>query len=130
MIKIEYSEDRSIRRAQKFGLYAVAGIGAALVFILLFGLLLQWLWNAALVPAIGVGEVSFWQAVGVLILAKLFFGFGSGDHSRSGRGKRRRGKQRWLPDGTDAKSFKAYWEAQGRAEYEAFVARDQQSGQD
>ncbi len=45
--------------------------------ILLFGWIVQLLWNAILPSAIHAGELSYWQAVGLLILTRiLFVGFG------------------------------------------------------
>ena len=49
-----------------------------------FGLVTMWLWNA-LIPAIfGVGEITFIQAIGLLILSRVLFGGGFRGHR--GRG--------------------------------------------
>ena len=41
---------------------------------LTYGVMLLWNW---LMPAIfGVGVLSFWEALGILVLAKILFGFG------------------------------------------------------
>jgi hypothetical protein len=38
------------------------------------------LWNALLPAVIGVGTITFWQAIGILILSKILFGGFSGGH--------------------------------------------------
>ncbi|MGO8788572.1 MAG: hypothetical protein ACLQVL_14490 [Terriglobia bacterium] len=69
-----------------------------LLFVLLaatvFSFVVMWLWNR-LVPAIfGLHAVSFWQALGLLILSKILFG---GPHGRPGFGMhwRHRMMERW-----------------------------------
>jgi len=65
----------------------------AIAGILLFAWLVMLLWNHALVPATGWHEVTYWQAAGLLILSKIFFGFGGG---RPGEGWRNRmGRRAW-----------------------------------
>lgn len=59
-------------------------VGALLAY--LFVLVTQLLWNA-LVPELFSGPViNFWQAAGLLLLAKILFGFG-GKHHRGGSWK-------------------------------------------
>jgi len=52
---------------------------AASVFI--FGSVVMLLWNATLPTVLGVHTITFWQAVGILILSKIIF---SGFHIRHG----------------------------------------------
>lgn len=46
----------------------------AIAFIGLFGWIVMELWNAILVPVLQVGAVTFWQAIGILVLCKILFG--------------------------------------------------------
>jgi Ca2+/H+ antiporter, TMEM165/GDT1 family len=65
----------------------VFGIAA----ILVFGLVVMSLWNAILPVVLGVKVITFWQALGILLLSKILFGgFGGGRH----RGWRNKG--RWI----------------------------------
>src|SRR5262245_54153259 len=60
----------------------VAVLGIAL-FILIGGEVVRLLWNWLLPPLFGWREVTFWQALGLLVLCRVLFGgFG---HSRSYR---------------------------------------------
>jgi Ca2+/H+ antiporter, TMEM165/GDT1 family len=42
--------------------------------ILLFGWLVMLLWNYTLPYVFGVAAITFWQALGILVLAKILFG--------------------------------------------------------
>ena len=66
-----------------------------LAFGLLFGALLGWvvmsLWNALLPGILGVSAITFWQALGLLLLSRILFGrYGGG----WGRGPGARGEGR------------------------------------
>jgi len=54
----------------KIAMMIVLGIAA----VVLFGFIVMGLWNAILVPVLGIGAVSFWQALGILVLSKILFG--------------------------------------------------------
>lgn len=83
---------------------AVAAIGA-------FGLLVMGLWNAILPAVLGVKAITFWQALGILVLSKILFGgFGRG----GGWGRRmefkEKLKQKWAgmtPE--EREKFKTEW---------------------
>jgi len=47
-------------------------IAAAAVF--LFGLVVMLLWNAILPAVLEVGTITYWQAVGLLVLCRILFG--------------------------------------------------------
>ena len=42
--------------------------------VLVLGAAVMWLWNAILPALLGVAFISYWQAVGLLILCRLLFG--------------------------------------------------------
>jgi len=72
---------------------------AAMVFLL--GGVVQYLWNNILPAVLGVGMLSFWQAVGLLVLCRLLFGgFRGGRGGGWGEGRRRGGppkmRERWM----------------------------------
>jgi hypothetical protein len=65
-----------------------------LLFIFVGGELVLHLWNWLLPPLFGWRQITFWQALGILVLCRILFG-GHGWH-RSGRSDyRRRMAERW-----------------------------------
>ncbi|RDB04895.1 hypothetical protein [Runella aurantiaca] len=71
----------------------------AAVAALALGGVVKWLWNAILPPLLGVGIISFWQAVGLLVLCRILFGnFGRGSmggNHRWNQGNRFQGGGAW-----------------------------------
>ena len=130
MISIQYSEDPKERKVQKIALWTVAGLAGAIVFGLLFGLLIQFLWNATLTEMFDLPALSFWQAVGLFVLAKLFFGFGAGSGGSPRKRKKSRVERQPSEDAEDVstladdETFKRFWEEEGKASYEAFQSGD------
>jgi hypothetical protein len=60
--------------AGKLVLWPIAGVMIATVFALLFGWLVQYLWNNTLVSLFSIKTITYWQAVGLLILTRLLVG--------------------------------------------------------
>lgn len=49
----------------------------------LFSFVVMFLWNAIFPQVLNVGTITFWQAAGILLLAKILFGgFGGRKHRR------------------------------------------------
>jgi len=124
---------------------AVVGGAFLVVFLgLLFGLLVQFLWNAVVAEILSVPTITFWQAVGLFVLAKLFFGVGGGKSRYSGHKRKRH--QHWhskdkeesttslaeedMEFATDT-GFKKYWQEEGREAFEKFLSlRDENKNRD
>jgi hypothetical protein len=64
----------------------------------LFSWFVMLLWNHALVPATGWQSVTYWQALGLLVLAKIFFGFGAGASGGDWRYRMRKRMERMTPE--------------------------------
>jgi hypothetical protein len=48
--------------------------------IFVFGTGVMLLWNNLLPALFGIGTITFWQAIGILVLSKILFGGFSGGH--------------------------------------------------
>lgn len=111
--------------------YIVLGVIAGVAFFIVFGFLVQFLWNGTVTAVFDVSAITFWQAVGLFILAKLLFGFGvSGGGGPPHRKKKGRGHADRPPaePGVDDEAFRQFWQAEGKAAYEAY--RAQRGGDD
>jgi len=107
---------------------AFIGVIFAAGFALVFGLLVMLLWNWVMPALFGLGKITYWQAFGVLLLAKLFFGgFGSyhRDHSDHFYNRFFPGwdhlKDRKKVDSW--KHFRKFWKDEGRDKYKEYVHR-------
>jgi len=67
----------------------------ALVAATVAGFVVMGLWNVLMPPIFGFHAIGFWQALGLLVLAKILFG-GFHRHSHGGRGYWKRAmRERW-----------------------------------
>ena len=82
---------------KKFWLKKIIGfIILGIAAVTLFGFIVMSLWNSILVAVLHIGIISFWQAMGILVLSKILFGGfsgGCGGH-RAGRWKNEM-KEKW-----------------------------------
>ena len=90
----------------------------AAAFVLLMGGVVMLLWNAILPRVLGVNPLTFWEAVGLLVLSKILFGgFGgmrkwdkSRRHGRPGRSRRAGWREKWMNmSDEERQEFKAKW---------------------
>ena len=78
---------RWVKRGLKVGVIGVMAIAV-------FGFLVMTLWNWLAPAVFGLHSVTFWQALGILILSKVLFG-GFGGRPSHGGHWRRRMSDRW-----------------------------------
>ena len=74
-------------RVLKIALFATLAVAAA-------GFVVMSLWNILMPGIFAVPSISFWQALGLLVLSKILFG-GFRPHSGGGPRWRRRMMERW-----------------------------------
>jgi hypothetical protein len=74
--------------------------------VLFFGGLVMYLWNAILPAVTSAREISFWQAVGLLVLSRILFGGFRGGPFQGGPRHRARKEMRekWMNMTDDEKS--------------------------
>jgi len=118
-----------------------AGVGFAVLFAFLFGLVVKVLWNWLMPALFGLGTITFWQAFGIVLLAKLLFGGFAHSHRNHDSHFDRRFQDRFkrFVRAEDAKEeeasvpgngpkwshFRKYWQDEGRAAFESYVQRMQ-----
>ena len=127
-------EHRKIKKYFKIAFKIFFGIVAAIVFALLFGYVIMWLWNWLLPEIFGLTTIGYWQAVGLLILAKMLFGGLGGHHSKNGSGKsgrrcRTRDKDTFKSDMTKWKYYDKFWKEEGEIAYKAYLKRQEESNE-
>ncbi len=105
------------KRMLWFAPLALVGFAA---FIALGGAIVLWLWNWLLPPLFGWHEITFWQALGILLLCRILFGrFGMRGGPRSGM----RGRMRDRMADHVADRVAGRWQAMTPEERERFRQR-------
>ena len=82
-----------IMRGKWLFIAPLAIVGMAL-FVAVGGYGVMWLWNRILPPLFGWHVITFWQALGLLMLSRILFG-GLGLHSHGRARARSRMGERW-----------------------------------
>jgi hypothetical protein len=119
------------------GLVVLGVVGAA-VFALVFGWFVMLLWNWLMPAIFHLGEITYWQAFGLVILAKLIFGSIGGGAGRHWR----RGRNRWGPGGGRGQEcgedwggtenwryWRDFWKEEGKDAFDRFVQRKKAGSQ-
>ncbi len=90
---IEWGIARGFEKGFKFLFYGLF----ILLFMGLFGFVVQYLWNWIMPDLFGLPMLTYWKALGLLILSKIFFsGFGrKGHHNPGRRSWKRKFRQKW-----------------------------------
>lgn len=128
-------------RTKKFGVivgWVLLGITAAVGFAFLFGYIIMLLWNWLMPEIFGLTEIDYWQAVGIIILAKfLFGGFGSRHkHPKPDRDKRfsRDSRSKRFKNGFSKwRYYDKYWKNEGEDAYNKYIEKQNKevdSGED
>lgn len=61
--------------------HITGGVIIAIVFAFLFGVAVMYLWNWLMPSLFSLSEITYWQAVGLIVLARLLVGsHGHGGH--------------------------------------------------
>lgn len=111
-------------------LWIVLGIIGFTALLFLFGAVIMWLWNGLMPAIFHLGLITYWQAVGLAILARLLFGFG---HHGPHKGGRRHGFGPWwhknhMHSGTGNPGmrwsyYEQYWNEEGERHFNEYVQR-------
>lgn len=130
---MEY-KDHLERQVENKVKYYVVKICKVLFFIVLglsiaflVGYVVMRLWNWLMPELFGLPTVGYWQAVGILILAKIIFGFGGGDGpGSSSKSKKRPNSKRCgslRRDFSEWKHYDSFWKAEGEEAYNNYLER-------
>ena len=109
-------------------MFSIMGLFLAVLFGLVFGFVIKYLWNAVLVQIFDIRVITYWQAVGLSILCKLLFGgfHPHHDHHSSNKIDRARYREfRYVHDIVQGnhREFSQYWDNEGREAFKEYLAR-------
>lgn len=107
-------------------------LGIAIAFLV--GYIVMRLWNWLMPDLFGLPEVGYWQAVGILLLAKIIFGFGGGDGPSSKKNKSKKWSKNkkcgsLRKDFSEWKHYDAFWKEEGEKAYQDYISRKENDTQ-
>ncbi|WP_052958700.1 hypothetical protein [Maribacter thermophilus] len=124
---MEKKAKKFIKKVLKIIMYIILGIAIAF----LVGYIVMLLWNWLMPYLFGLPQVDYWKALGILILAKIIFGFGgSGDksHDKKVKSKKKRffgsNCKDWKNDFSDWKHYDEFWKEEGEQAYKNYLERN------
>ena len=132
---MDYKNELEQRVENKVKDYVTKGVKIlffAIFIVLMFflvGYVVMLLWNWLMPELFGLSTITYWQAFGILILAKIIFGFGGGNGPRKQHKKRRLKSNRTKScsplrkDFSEWKHYDEYWATEGEAAFKEFVKR-------
>lgn len=123
--RMESKAEHYVTKGVKIFFMVILGIAFFLLMIYAFMLL----WNWLMPELFGLSTINYWKAMGLLVLAKIIFGFGFGDSDGPG-GKKKSRKKRfnkdkcsWRKDFSDWKLYDEFWEKEGAKAFEQYTER-------
>ena len=133
----EYVEHQVKSKAKNFfrGAFKVFFmIIAAIAFLLLFGYGFMLLWNWLMPDVFDLPSLSYWQGVGILVMAKLLFGnFEGKGHKKHSIKPRKHFRERMgdscQNDFSKWKFYDEFWKEEGEKAFEVYVERQQNESQ-
>ena len=100
-------------------------LGLAIAF--LFGYIVMQLWNWLMPDLFNLPEIGYWKALGVLLFAKILFGFGGGGgpgkHSRKKRESFSGNCRPMRRDFSKWKHYDAFWKEEGEEAYKSYLEK-------
>lgn len=129
----EYVEHRVRSKTENFfrGAFKVFFmIIAAIVFLLLFGYGFMLLWNWLMPEVFGLPMLSYWQGVGILVMAKLLFGsFEGKGHKKAAKKSHKNFKERMSDhcknDFSKWEFYDEFWKEEGEKAFDEYVEQKQ-----
>ncbi len=117
-----------------FIMRAIIGVFLAVVFALLFGIFVQMLWNWLMPSIFNLGTITYLQAFGLMILARLIFG-GIKHHATYSNSRHRHWGERCRPrhwewhnrgykgsnEVRDWEHYDEWWESEGKEAFKKYA---------
>ena len=117
------SSNNSDTKKKMKGSKMVLIVAGFILLAILVGFFIMFLWNMTMTPLFDLPNITYWQAIGLFVLAKMFFGIGGKSHHSKGRRKKKpSAEQSKEMDFTSDTAFKDFWQGEGKEAYEAYLA--------
>jgi hypothetical protein len=123
-----------LRGLRILGFVILGAIGAA-VFAFLFGYFVMLLWNWLMPTIFGLTTITFWQSVGIVLLARLIFGGVKHNHKQPDKYHNRKYFDHWVRKSRKERKFKDwryfdnFWWDEGEKAYNDYMERQKEQEQ-
>ncbi|TKD67297.1 hypothetical protein [Flavobacterium sp. ASW18X] len=123
-----YKEKQLEKSAEHYAKKVFKVIAAIVFGAIVFGLaiyVLMRLWNWLTPELWGWSTLTYWQALGLFVLAKIIFGFGGEGACKPKKGKKN--KKKWKMkcdmrnDFSDWKLYDEFWTVEGEAAFKRYI---------
>ena len=128
--EFEKTVEKKVESTLKKVVKVIAMIVLGGILFLLANYLLMRLWNWLMPDLFGVGTVTYWQALGIFVIAKLLFGFGGGGGGKSKSGSSHKKKVKssnkctsWRRDFDEWKHYDQFWKEEGEEAFKTYVEK-------
>ncbi|MEI7491154.1 MAG: hypothetical protein WCK92_07145 [Bacteroidota bacterium] len=114
--------------------WIVLGVLGFTALLFLFAAAIMWLWNGLMPVIFHLGVITYWQAIGLAVLARLLFG--NMHHGARHGGRRQRFGPWWHRGGMHGGSndpgmrwsyYEQYWNEEGERSFNDYVKRKTES---
>jgi hypothetical protein len=128
----EIQSNRCGGRGPRFAGHVVLGVLAGLAFAVVFGIFVKLLWNWLMPGVFGLREITYVQAIGMIVLARILFGIKGMHGMRPGPAGRRHWHDHWFLGGPcsghdlenggvkDWRHYDEWWDAEGREAFKKY----------
>ncbi|MEW2920852.1 hypothetical protein AB1A65_05235 [Muricauda sp. ANG21] len=124
--KMERKMEHFVKKVVKIIAMVIFGIAV----FLLANYVLMWLWNWLMPDLFGLSTITYWQALGIFVIAKLLFGFGGGGSGKNSGKSRHKKKFKTVHrcstmrrDFEEWKHYDQFWKEEGEEAYKNYVER-------
>jgi len=137
---MEYKRELKQKMERNVSDYVTKGVKIIAFVLFIIGLTLlvayffMLLWNWLIPGLFNVPTIGYWQAMGLLVLAKIIFGFGGGKGPGKSS-KRSKGKHKGKScstlrkDFSEWKHYDQFWKEEGEALFKNYVERQKSNGE-
>ncbi len=104
--------------------WVIFGIICAIALGLLLGFGIMWLWNWLMPELFGLATITYWQAIGMFVLAKILFssfGGGGSNSKDKWKSKKQRNQDECRDDFSKWKLYDKFWQEEGEKAYNDYV---------
>lgn len=100
-------------------LMAILAIAGVTVFGFIFGYIIMWLWNKLMPEIFGLTSITYWQGIGLFILARILLGsFGSDNSNKASSNKTKKSAK--VAIDPDWNRYNTWWEKEGKNAFESY----------